>query len=68
LRVWFDILTPKQVMFFKPAIDLFNEAGHESLCTSREYREVVELSKIKRLRLKIVGRHGGIGYLNLLIW
>jgi predicted glycosyltransferase len=61
LRVWFDILTPKQVMFFKPAIDLFNEAGHESLCTSREYREVVELSKIKRLHLKIVGRHGGAG-------
>ena len=48
-------------MFFKPAIDLFNEAGHESLCTSREYREVVELSKIKRLHLKIVGRHGGAG-------
>jgi len=61
LRVWFDILTPKQVMFFKPAIDLFNEAGHESLCTSREYREVVELSKIKQLHLKIVGRHGGAG-------
>ena len=48
-------------MFFKPAIDLFNEAGHESLCTSREYREVVELSKIKQLHLKIVGRHGGAG-------
>jgi predicted glycosyltransferase len=61
LRIWFDILTPKQVMFFKPAIDLFNEAGHESLCTSREYREVVELSKIKQLHLKIVGRHGGAG-------
>jgi predicted glycosyltransferase len=61
LRVWFDILTPKQVMFFKPAIDLFNEAGHESLCTSREYREVVGLSKIKQLHLKIVGRHGGAG-------
>lgn len=61
LRVWFDILTPKQVMFFKPAIELFKEAGHESLCTSREYREVVELSKIKQLPLKIVGRHGGAG-------
>jgi uncharacterized protein len=48
-------------MFFKPAIELFKEAGHESLCTSREYREVVELSKIKQLPLKIVGRHGGAG-------
>jgi predicted glycosyltransferase len=61
LRVWFDILTPKQVMFFKPAIDLFKESGHELLCTSREYREVVELSKIKQIHLKIVGRHGGAG-------
>jgi predicted glycosyltransferase len=61
LRVWFDILTPKQVMFFKPALDLFKEAGHEVLCTSREYREVVELSKIKQIHLKIVGRHGGAG-------
>ena len=61
LRVWFDILTPKQVMFFKPAMDLFREAGHELLCTSREYREVVELAKIKQIHLKIVGRHGGAG-------
>ena len=61
MRVWFDILTPKQVMFFKPALDLFREAGHELLCTSREYREVVELSKMKQIHLKIVGRHGGAG-------
>jgi predicted glycosyltransferase len=61
LRVWFDILTPKQVMFFKPALDLFEEAGHELLCTSREYREVVDLSKIKQIHLKIVGKHGGAG-------
>ena len=61
MRIWFDILTPKQVMFFKPAMDLFREDGHELLCTSREYREVVELSKIKQIHLKIVGRHGGAG-------
>ena len=61
MRIWFDILTPKQVMFFKPAVDLFMEDGHELLCTSREYREVVELSKIKQIHLKIVGRHGGAG-------
>ena len=61
MRIWFDILTPKQVMFFKPAMDLFREAGHELLCTSRKYREVVELSKIKQIDLKIVGRHGGAG-------
>jgi predicted glycosyltransferase len=48
-------------MFFKPVIDLLREEGHELLCTSREYREAVELAKIKHLDLKIVGRHGGAG-------
>jgi uncharacterized protein len=48
-------------MFFKPVIDLLREEGHELLCTSRDYREAVELAKIKHLDLKIVGRHGGAG-------
>jgi uncharacterized protein len=61
LKIWFDILTPKQVMFFKPIVNLLEEAGHELLCTSRDYRETVELAKIKRLSLKIVGKHGGSG-------
>ncbi|HZA07023.1 MAG TPA: DUF354 domain-containing protein [Nitrososphaeraceae archaeon] len=61
MKIWFDILTPKQVMFFKPVVDLLREEGHELLCTSREYREAVELAKIKHLDLKIVGRYGGAG-------
>jgi uncharacterized protein len=61
LKIWFDILTPKQVMFFKPIIDSLREEGHELLCTSREYREAVELAKIKHLDLKIIGRYGGAG-------
>jgi uncharacterized protein len=46
-------------MFFKPAIDSLKEQGHELLCTSRQYREAVELARIKHLSLKIIGRHGG---------
>lgn len=61
LRIWFDILTPKQVMFFKRAVDLLRDSGHEVLCTSRKYREAVELAKIKHLDLAIVGSHGGAG-------
>ncbi|MFL6346195.1 MAG: DUF354 domain-containing protein [Nitrososphaeraceae archaeon] len=61
MKIWFDILTPKQVMFFKPIVDLLREEGHELLCTSREYREAVELAKIKHIDLKIVGRYGGAG-------
>ena len=33
--------------------------NHKILCTSRNYREVVELSKIKNINLKLIGKHGG---------
>jgi len=33
--------------------------NHKILCTSRNYREVVELSKIKNMNLRIIGKHGG---------
>jgi len=46
-------------MFFGPAVTLLHESDHEILCTSRYYREAVELAKVKSLKLKIVGRHGG---------
>jgi uncharacterized protein len=59
LRVWFDILTPKQVMFFKPAVDMLKTLDHEILCTSREYREANELARLRKLELRIVGKHGG---------
>lgn len=59
LKIWFDILTPKQVMFFRRAVTLLRNSGHDVLCTSRQYREAVELAKIKKLDLTIVGSHGG---------
>jgi predicted glycosyltransferase len=33
--------------------------NHKILCTSRNYREVVELSKIKNINLQLIGKHGG---------
>jgi predicted glycosyltransferase len=59
LKVWFDILTPKQVMFFGRAVEVLRDSGHEVLCTSRQYREAVELARIRKLKLKLVGSHGG---------
>jgi uncharacterized protein len=59
LRIWFDILTPKQVMFFRRAVILLRNSGHEVLCTSRKYREAAELARIKKLDLTVVGSHGG---------
>ncbi len=59
MRVWFDVLTPKQVLFFQPAIRLLQDAGHDVLATSRHYREVEELSANVGLELRFVGSRGG---------
>jgi len=59
MKFWFDVLTPKQVNFFKPLVDELRNRKHGVLCTARDYREVGELAKIKNLELLIVGEHGG---------
>ena len=59
MKIWFDILTPKQVMFFRRAVALLRNSGHDVLCTSRQYREAIELAGIKKLDLVVVGSHGG---------
>ncbi len=59
MRIWFDILTPKQIMFFKYFVDMLKENDHEILCTGREYREAKELAKIKKINIQTVGKHGG---------
>ncbi len=46
-------------MFFRRAVNLLYNSGHEVLCTSRKYREAVELARIKKLDLSLVGSHGG---------
>jgi uncharacterized protein len=61
MKVWLDILTPKQVMFFKPLVDSLIIGGHDVLSTSRDYREATELARIKNLEIKVVGKHGGEG-------
>jgi len=33
--------------------------NHKILCTSRNYREVVQLARLKRFDLQLVGKHGG---------
>ncbi|MEM2855832.1 MAG: DUF354 domain-containing protein [Candidatus Nitrosocaldaceae archaeon] len=57
MRLWFDILTPKQVNFFKPIIDELRR-DHEILCTSRAFRETIGLAKIRGLELEIIGEYG----------
>ncbi|MFQ5970266.1 MAG: DUF354 domain-containing protein [Nitrososphaerales archaeon] len=59
MKFWFDVLTPKQVNFFKPLVDELRNRKHNVLCTGRNYREVGELAKIKNFEILVVGAHGG---------
>ena len=59
MKIWFDILTPKQLLFFEPMIRRFQK-NHHVILTSRNYREVSQLAKLRKLNLKSVGKHGGV--------
>ncbi|HET9806068.1 MAG TPA: DUF354 domain-containing protein [Nitrososphaeraceae archaeon] len=59
MRIWFDILTPKQIMFFKYFVDILRKDNHDILCTGRDYREAKELAKIKKIDIQTIGKHGG---------
>ena len=59
MRIIVDILTPKQCMFFPKLIENLGERGHQVFKTSRRYREVIELLKLKGIEAKVVGEHGG---------
>jgi predicted glycosyltransferase len=58
LKIWIDILTPKQLLFSEPIVEKLR-AKHDLLCTSREYEEVSKLSKIRKFELEFIGKHGG---------
>lgn len=58
MKIWFDILTPKQVLFFEPMIKHLQKSN-EIFCTARNYREVTELAKIRKMKIMMIGRHGG---------
>ncbi|AJM91348.1 DUF354 domain-containing protein [Nitrosopumilus piranensis] len=58
MKIWIDILTPKQLLFSEAIIEKLGKK-HQILCTSREYEEVTKLAKIRDFRLVLVGKHGG---------
>jgi predicted glycosyltransferase len=59
LKIVIDILTPKQCMFFSNLSDEMEKRGHQVFKTTRKYREVLQLLKLKRIEAKVVGEHGG---------
>ncbi len=59
MKIWIDILTPKQLLFSESIIEKLGKK-HDILCTSREYEEVTKLAKIRNFDLIFVGKHGGV--------
>jgi predicted glycosyltransferase len=58
-KIWIDVLTPKQILFFKPLVELLKERGCSILATSRRYRELEPLARMHGLDLQYVGERGG---------
>ena len=58
MKIWIDILTPKQLLFSEPIIKKL-EGKHDLLYTSRDYEEVSKLAKIRDFNLIFVGKYGG---------
>ena len=59
MKVWLDVLTPKQANLFAELHDRLDAKGCKVLVTSRHYREVNELLELRKLKTIKVGRHGG---------
>ncbi len=58
-KIWIDVLTPKQLLFFTKISEKLKNEGLETLLTSRDYQEVNDLIKQKNLNIPAIGKHGG---------
>jgi predicted glycosyltransferase len=59
MKVWIDILTPKQANLLGELNHKLETMGVKTFLTTREYREVNELLQLKGVKATQVGRHGG---------
>ena len=60
--IWFDLITPKDVMFFKNIIRLLEMQNKEVFVTAREgagYTELVELLRLHDIAFHTIGEFGG---------
>ena len=58
-KLHIDILTPKQALFFNALIKKLTSQGIDTLVTTRKYREVKQMLKLKNIQAYTLGEHGG---------
>jgi len=66
LKIWFDILTPKQYLFFGYFIQKLRKQ-HKIVSTSRKYQQVNGIRKFGSINPIIIGKHGGKNNVNKLL-
>ena len=59
MKIWLDVLTPKQANFLGELQNRLDAKGFKTFLTTREYREVTELLQLRGWKATPVGRHGG---------
>ena len=58
MKIWFDVLTPKQYLFFEYFIQKLRKQ-HKIISTSRKYEQVNGIRKFGSINPIIIGKHGG---------
>ena len=66
MKIWFDILTPKQYLFFEYFIQRLRKQ-HKIISTSRKYQQVNGIERFGSINPIIVGKHGGRNNVNKLL-
>ena len=60
MKIWLDILTPKQANLLGELQKRLETAGVKTFLTTRQYREVNELLLLRGMKATQIGRHGGL--------
>ena len=66
MKIWFDILTPNQYLFFEYFIQKLRKQ-HKIVSTSRKYQQVNGIRKFGSINPIIIGKHGGKNNVNKLL-
>ena len=58
MKIWIDLSAAPDPYFFRPIIRRLHSIGHETLITSREYNETVQIAQHCQFQFEVVGRNG----------
>ncbi len=59
MLIWLDILTPKQLLLLNEIGKRLEKKGYQVLYTTRKYREVDDIIKLREVKATVAGEYGG---------